>query len=115
MIKINNVAMPTPSGYTVGIMDIVNAERNAKGDMIIDLINTKYKIEVEWPTMDQATMSRLLSALESKVTFQVEFIDPITGNMKTSTFYKGDRNIPMMDFLNGKARWKNFKINLIEV
>lgn len=115
MITINNVAMPAPSGYTVGIMDIVNAERNSRGTMFIDLIATKVKLEVEWKILTQVEITKILGAIESNVTFSVTYLDPKTGTNKTSTFYKGDRNLPMQDYMNGKPRWKGFKINLIEV
>lgn len=115
MIKINNVKIPTPSSYTPSIMDITKAERNAKGDMQIDLINTKYKLELSWNFLNQEDMSKVLGALESKITFDVEFIDPKSGSPKTCTFYKGDRVMPMLDFKNGVARWKDFKVNLVEV
>lgn len=115
MIRINNVDMPTPSGYTVGIMDITNAERNSKGTMFIDLIATKRKLELEWRVLAQEDMTKVLNVLESSITFSVTYIDPKTGTNKTGMFYKGDRSIPMLDFLDGKARWENFKVNLIEV
>lgn len=115
MIKINNVTMPTPSGYTPSIMDITNAERNSKGTMFIELIATKWKLELEWSFLTQEQMTQLLNALESNVIFDVEFVDPKTGSMNTAKCYKGDRNAPMQDYMNGIPRWKNLKVNLIEV
>ena len=115
MIKINNSNIPVPSSYSVSIMDITNAERNSKGDMQIDLINKKYKIELSWNVLKQNEMTALLNTLEANVTFKVEFIDPKTGNPKTAIFYKGDRSMGMIDFINGVARWKDIKVNLIEV
>lgn len=115
MITINGVNMPTPSGYTEGIMDITNAERNSKGTMFIDRIATKVKLELEWSTLEQTEMTKVLNALEASITFSVTYVDAKTGTNKTGTFYKGDRNIPMLDYIDGKARWKGFKVNLIEV
>lgn len=115
MIKINNVKIPVPSSYAPSIMDITKGERNSKGDMQIDLINKKYKLELSWNALEQDDMTALLNALEDNVTFQVEFIDPKTGKPKTATFYKGDRYMGMMDFIDGVARWKDIKVNLIEV
>ena len=115
MIKINNVKIPVPSSYAPSIMDITKAERNSKGDMQIDLINKKYKLELSWNFLEQDDMTALLNALEANVTFQVEFIDPKSGKPKTATFYKGDRSMGILDFINGAARWKDIKVNLIEV
>ena len=46
MIRINGVTIPTPSDYSVGIMDLSQAERNANGTMIIERIATKRKLEM---------------------------------------------------------------------
>ena len=73
MIKINNVKIPVPSSYAPSIMDITKAERNSKGDMQIDLINKKYKLELSWNFLEQDDMTALLNALEANVTFQVEW------------------------------------------
>lgn len=115
MIKINGIKIPSPNSYTPNIMDITKGERNSKGDMQIDLINKKYKLELSWNALEQDDMTALLNALEDNVTFQVEFIDPKSGKPKTATFYKGDRSMGMLDFINGAARWKDIKVNLIEV
>lgn len=48
MVKINDIEIPTPSGYQVGIMDISKAERNTAGTMLIERIATKRKIELMW-------------------------------------------------------------------
>lgn len=114
MIKIGTVDMPTPSGYTLGIMDIVDAERNSQGKMFIELIATKYKIELSWNYLNQADMTKLLDAL-SPVSFSVTFFDAASNTNKTANFYKSDRSVPMYDYVNNVARYKDFKINLIEL
>lgn len=113
MIKINGVELPTPSDYSVGIMDISKAERNARGTMIIERIATKRKIEVSWNFLSQEDLSRVLN-LVSPVFFTVEYIDPQEGRVKIGTFYVGDRVPKAMDYRNGKIRWKDIKISLIE-
>ncbi|WP_053983432.1 DUF6711 family protein [Niameybacter massiliensis] len=114
MIRINGVDVQTPSSYMVNIMDITKSERNAKGNMQIDLINTKYKLELTWSLLTQTQITKILDALEARVTFEVTFVSP-TGSKLTRTFYKGDRSAPLLDYLDGQARWKDFKVNLIEV
>ena len=115
MIKINNTAIICPSEYVVNIFDLTKAERNSKGDMQIDLIAKKYKLELSWKVLEQADMTKILNTLESNITFKVEFINPQTGSTITRQFYKGDRTMPFLDFKNGVARYKDFKISLIEV
>ena len=113
MIKVNGVALPTPSDYLVGIMDISKAERNAAGTMVIDRIATKRKIELVWRHLDKAELSKVLN-LVSPVFFNVEYIDPQSNGWKSGTFYCGDRNIGALDYKDGQIQWKDIKFNLIE-
>lgn len=113
LIKINGVEIPTPSAYTVGIQDISKAERNANGTMIIERIATKRKIEISWKTLSREDLSKILNSV-SAVFFNVEYMDPQENKLKTGTFYVGDRNSPMMSFLNGVPRYKDVKFSIVE-
>lgn len=113
MIKINGVDIPAPTDFQVGIMDISKAERNAKGEMIIERIATKRKLELAFKNLPKDESSKLLK-LVSSVFFEVEYIDPQDNGFKTGTFYCGDRTSGMMGFLNGQPYWKDVKFNLIE-
>jgi hypothetical protein len=113
LIKINGVAIPTPSDYSVGIQDISKAERNANGTMIIERIATKRKIELSWKLLSKDALSQVLNSV-SAVFFSVEYIDPQEGATKTGTFYCGDRNCGMLDFVDSMPRYKEIKFNLVE-
>lgn len=113
MITINGVELPTPSDYRVGINDIVKAERNARGRMIIERITTKRKLELSWKYLTENQLSLVLGAV-SPITFTVTYPDP-TGGRQSASFYSGDKSIGAMDFLNGVIRWKDIKFNLIEL
>lgn len=113
MIKINTVLIATPSGFNVGIQDLSKAERNANGDMIIERIATKRKLELSYAYLSQSGLSALLTAI-SDVFFTVEYPDPVTGALRTGTFYTGDRNAAAIDYKAGVMRWKDLKFSLIE-
>lgn len=113
LISVNGVDLPTPSEYTVGIMDLSKAERNVRGDMIIERIATKRKIDLGWAYLTGIQYSQILTAVDA-VFFTVNYFDPKTNNMRVGTFYSGDRQAPMMKFTNGVANWKDVKFNLIE-
>ena len=113
MIKINGVALPTPSDYSVSIMDISKAERNAAGTMIIERIATKRKIELAWKHLSKENLAAVL-ALVSSVSFTVEYIDPQDNAWRSGDFYCGDKSAGAMDYRNGNIRWKDIKFNLIE-
>lgn len=113
MIGVNGVEIPTPSDYQVGIMDLSQAGRNAKGNLLIERIATKRKIEMAWNYLDKDVLSQLLK-LVSPVFFQVTYIDPQENSVKTGTFYVGDRNMGALDYKQGKIRYKDIKMNFIE-
>lgn len=113
MIKIDGVDIPTPSDYLVGIMDISKAERNAAGTMVIDRVATKRKLELKWNYLTKENLSALLRALEP-VFFTVEYLDPQDNEVKTGTFYAGDRRAGALDYRNGNIRYKDISVNLVE-
>lgn len=115
MIKINGVKMPTPTSFSVTISDISseNSKRNARGDMLIDRVTTKRKIEMEWEYITLEDMSLTLKLVKD-IFFLVEYPDPEEGKLITKTFYVGDRTIPMYYIRDGRPIWKNVKFNFIE-
>ncbi|WFA10327.1 DUF6711 family protein [Tissierella sp. Yu-01] len=114
MIKIDGKEIPSPSDYLVSIMDIsTNAERNAAGDLVMDRVATKRKIELSWRFLPKDELSTLLKSVSS-VFFEVEYIDPQEGTFKSGTFYCGDRSAGALDYINGNIRYRDIKFNLIE-
>lgn len=114
MLKINGVVMPTPSEMTPNIYDLTEGERDSTGTMHIDLIATKYKLECKWSVLNQASMTKLLNATKN-ITFNITFIDPVSGAAKTINVYKGDRSTPILKIVNGENTYKDFKLNFIEL
>jgi hypothetical protein len=114
MISVNSVQISTPSDFTVGVMDISKAERNGTGTLIIERIATKRKLELTYKYLSQADMSTLLSAISAS-TFTVQYPDPVTGALRSGTFYAGDRTAGTIDYQSGAIRWKDLKFNLVEV
>lgn len=113
LLNIGGVDMPTPSDLTVGIQDIDDMKRNTNGDMIGQRITTKIKLELSWKFLDVAQMSQILTAVDP-LFFDVKYFDPKAGGFLTKKFYAGDRTVPMYDFIQGIARYKDFKFNIIE-
>ena len=113
MIKIDNVQMPTPSSFNVGIQDLSKAERNARGTLIMERIATKRKLEFSWKYLTREDLQTLLNAV-SPVFFTVEYPDPVTNAVRSGTFYAGDRSMGALDYQNGQIRWVDVKFNVIE-
>lgn len=115
MLKVNGVAIATPSVCQVDIADIdgEGANRNANGEMLRDRVAVKRKLNLEWGALEDSQISTLLKAVSS-IFFTVEFPDPMEGKRLTKTFYVGDRNAPMYSCSKGKNLWSGLKMNFIE-
>lgn len=114
LITVGGVALPTPSDFQVGVMDISKAERNANGNMIISRVTTKRKLFLTYSYVTESDASLILRQV-APTTYTVTYIDPQTRSVKSGHFYCGDRNIGMLDYINGKPRYKELTFNLIEV
>lgn len=113
LVSIGGVALPTPAEFQVGIMDISKAERNANGNMIIERIATKRKLFITYTFLTSSELSLVLQKI-APAYYNVTYLDPQTNSVKTGSFYCGDRNVGMVDYINGIARYKEFTFNLIE-
>lgn len=114
MLWVNGIKMPAPSKLDVGEYDVsASASRNAAGEMMIDRVTTKRKLEMEWPALMSSETSTLLSAI-TEIFFTVTYPDPATGANATMTCYCGDRTAPLALMRSGQPIWNGFKMNWIE-
>jgi hypothetical protein len=113
MIDINGVTIPTPSAFQVSISDVSEAERNAKGGIMIDRIATKRKLELSWEYLSNYDISTVLNAVKD-IFFTVTYPDPEVGAELTKTFYVGDRTAAVQVIKNSIPQWKGLKFNFIE-
>jgi hypothetical protein len=114
MIKVNGTDIVTPQKLSVGIYDVAKtADRNAQGDILIDRVAVKRKLEMEWGPLTNNQMSALLSSVTS-VFFSVTYPDPQTGAMSTITCYSGDRTAPVYREIGGVFLWAGLKMNFIQ-
>jgi len=114
LITVSGVALPTPTAFQVGIMDVSKAERNATGKMIIERIAVKRKLFLTYSYITQSDASSILK-LVSPTYYTVTYLDPQDNAMKSGQFYCGDRQLGFIDYFNGVARFKDFNFNLIEL
>ena len=113
LYSIGGVAMPTPSDFQVGFIDISKAERNASGYMIIERITTKRKLSIAYSQLSTSMVQSVLQAVAG-TSFSVTYLDPLTGGNRTSEFYSGDRNLGMISFVDGIPLYKDIKFDLVE-
>lgn len=115
-------AVPDPKlqGLTVTLQDLdsENSTRTASGRMVRDRIvggaEAKRKLEITWPAMSSADMSRTLQAIAGSF-FWVKYPDPYTGTYRTAEFYAGDRSAPIYGGQTPEGMlWEGLEVNLIE-
>lgn len=126
MIKINGNTIQAPSTLQVDLSTIDGeTTRNAKGEMIRDVICTKRKLNLEWKHVPATELSKILNLIDTPF-FNVEYPDPQSGGLVTRTFYVGDRNLPTYrveeerKIINGKPTilqhptWVDVRFNFTE-
>lgn len=113
LIKINGISLPTPTDFQVGVFDISRAERNANGTMIIERVNVKRKLFLTYSYVTESDASLILKYV-APTFYNVTYLDPQDRAMKSGSFYCGDRNIGMIDYIDGNPRYKDLSFNLIE-
>lgn len=114
MIKIAGADIPSPTEIIPSMYDITEGERDSTGTMHIDLVATKYKLQLKWGILSKNEISTLLGKIKP-ITFNVTFDDPESGSEKTINVYKGDRTIPVLIYKDGEPCYKDFAVNLIEL
>ena len=115
--KINNVDFSDlVSGMKVGIETLVsdNSGRNAKGDTVIDVINTKRKVYITFRHTTDAEMKRLLNAIEAYVV-NVSFRHPATGALMTINAYTGTPEPEYYTIQDDLVIYKPMSLNFIEL
>lgn len=102
------------SGLKVGYETLVSdsSGRNANGDTVIDIINTKRKIYVTLRHTTVAEMKNFLAAVEPYVV-TVSYLDPKTNTLQTANTYIGT---PEPEYFNiNKSLYKPMSLNFIEL
>jgi hypothetical protein len=94
-------------------MDLSKAERNARGYLILERIATKQKLTISYSFISALDLAIVLKAI-APTSYSVTYIDPVTNHFETYQMYCGDRNVGMVDYMNGLPRYKDFTFDLIE-
>lgn len=113
LVSISGVALPTPTEYSISYNDISKAERNARGMMIIERIAVKRKLFLTYSFVTEEDASQILKAV-APTYYNVTYLDPQDNQMKSGSFYCGDRELGVVDYYDGVARFKELSFNLIE-
>ena len=115
VLFVNGQAVPAPASMKVTVFDVSStADRNASGNVVIDRVGTKRKLELSWAHLTGSQLSALLTAVGTEVFFTVQYPDPQTGGMRSMECYSGDRSTGIMRVEGGEPVWTKIEMNWIE-
>ena len=93
-----------------------NAQTNASGDTVIDLIKTKRTIEVGLIQLDtSAAFKGLLAKLLEGNSIIIEYQDPITDALVSVVCFIADDTIDYYTIQTNKITYKPFKLKFTEL
>ena len=104
------------SGLKVGFEVLVSSDsgRNANGDTVIDVINRKRKVYVNFRYMTDLEMNSLLAAIEDYVV-SVSFLDPKTKKLSTIQAYIGTPEPELYTVQSDRVIYKPMNLNFVEL
>lgn len=107
------------SGSKVGWYDVSkNSGRevsNANGDMILNVINDKYRLDLVTRPMTDDEVVDFYSEIRKSPTMTVEFLNPFTKKMQTINCYRGDRSVEWQQPYGGSLLFASIQQALIEL
>lgn len=111
---IDNTQIKTPTGLKVAPFRISKAERLASGDMSMEIIAVKRRLDLSYAIIKDTDIKQILDLLESKVFHTVTYPDPQNGEEHTITVYEGDNSQNPGQKIAGTRYWEDVTIALIE-
>lgn len=114
-LKINNIDFSMyVSGLKVGRTSNYNAQTNAAGDTVIDLVNSKRTVEVNIIPLDDASMKSLLTEI-NKFNVSLSFRDPTTGALTAINTIIPDSDIEYYTIRTNKVSFKAMTLTFTEL
>ena len=119
LIYVNNVALPNVANYTVGWYDVAKDSgrdtTTADGTMILNIINRKYRLDINTTYLTQAQLEAFFAQIKVGSTMSVNFFNPYTGARQTCNMYRGDRSVTLRYKNSAGTVWEPVTIALIEL
>lgn len=119
-IYINDVPFPYPSKDSglQTVVTMVNSARTADGVLRGEKIGRdQSKVELTWSILTPEVWSQMLQIFDQNFTFTIRYMDMVTNNWKTRTFYVGDRKAQPYQVdpvTNRPMYYKNCVANVID-
>ena len=111
---IMGLGVPKVADLKVGYYDLTKARRVASGDMKIEYITTKRRVDVVLKMIKDSDLGQVLSVIgANKPLLQIEFAE--AGKpMGQMTCYVGDITTTLWHTINGVRYWEEVSLAFIE-
>ena len=117
MLKINGVAIKSPSAFTWDFFDQSSEESGRStndGYMNKDIVSSKRKLSCVWNNPSKEEVSHILQLVTGKPYMNVTYPDSRSGKTETREFTVGDRSTPMKIWTINNKRYSTLSFNFIE-
>ena len=112
------VELPAPAyqGYSTVDRAIVKADRNTQGNAVIQRINVKANMTLEWHAMSYEQKNLIIGSTDEN-TFNIRYLSMMDDSVKYGKFYRGDYlEISAYGKFDGSHfRYYNIKMTLVEL
>lgn len=102
-----------PAELKVGRFDITKSGRTASGDMVMDIIATKRRVDCTWRMMPDGDLKLLIDTIQANKPF-FPLAYPDAGGTETMVCYAGDINTSLWHTINGVRYWQEVTVSFIE-
>jgi hypothetical protein len=113
-MRINGQVIKTPTELKVGVFRISKSNRLANGDMSMDIIAVKRRLDCNWTIISASELQQIMNILDSSTFYAVEYVDPKNDEAGTIIAYVGDINQAVWFKRDGVRYWKDVSLSLIE-
>ena len=114
MLTVNGAAIPAPSEMQVTVFDVNPAqERSAAGELVMDRVAVKRRIDLRWAYLAGSDLAALLSAVGGGF-FEAGYPDPVTGEARSMRCCCGDRASGVLRMEDGAPVWTNVEMSWTE-
>lgn len=103
------------SGLKVTTTANYNAQTNAAGNTVVDYINQKKKIKVEFIPLGSAAVATLLTAIGTGFPISISYTEPSTQALATVSCIIPSKDIEYYTIQTGKVLLKSFTLTFTEL
>ncbi len=113
--KVNGYKIKAPTEITISPESLDKAERTMDGTMVVDIIGSKRKIDVNWEYLSKEDMKTLATAVKNTAFTLVTFHDKDAGELVSITARaEGLTYSPYFDWAKNKLLWKGVAVSFKE-